>query len=289
MSGWVKKLASLCLGLALLLGGCGTEKVDITITPSPGAGQEPVPEETAQEGQMPDYRPEDMVKVVDIIPDIHVELRYAGEDNFTGEALYKFSEAYLRYGTALKLARVQEQLRPLGLSLCVWDGWRPAAAQFAFWRLMPDARYVANPFNGLSGHCRGNTVDITLVTAQGGAVEMPTDLDNFTALADRDYSDVSPAAARNAQILEQAMAAAGFEPYFAEWWHYTDSESYEVRESLEEPETVDITENTLLRASPGGSEPALALLPAGERVRVLDRLDGWLLVGSAAGYGYIVE
>lgn len=61
---------------------------------------------------------------------------------------------------------------------------------------------------------------------------MPSNFDEFGALADRDYSDVSPEAAENARLLEQAMASEGFNAYNAEWWHYTDSDSYDFCEEL---------------------------------------------------------
>ena len=156
-----------------------TENVPVTPSPEPGA----------------------MVRVVDIIPNIYTDIRYATDNNFTGETIYDSPEVHLRYSTALKLSRVQERLNAQGYSLCIWDGWRPVAAQFTLWRVCPDARYVANPFNGVGNHCRGNTVDITLVTLAGERVEMPTDFDNFTGMADRDYSDVSAQAAENALSL----------------------------------------------------------------------------------------
>ena len=91
---------------------------------------------------------------------------------------------------------------------------------------------MANPEKGYSSHSRGSTVDITLVTLDGDPVEMPTDFDDFTAMADRDYSDVSEEAAANAGLLEEAMTAAGFKPYSAEWWHYSDTEPYPVEETF---------------------------------------------------------
>lgn len=61
-------------------------------------------------------------------------------------------------------------------------------------------------------------------------MEMPSDFDAFGPEADRDYSDVSPEAAANARLLEEEMAAAGFAGYSAEWWHFTDGDTYEVFE-----------------------------------------------------------
>ena len=59
---------------------------------------------------------------------------------------------------------------------------------------------------------------------------MPSGFDDFSALADRDYSDVSETAAGNARLLEAAMTEAGFTGYSAEWWHYTDVDGYPVCE-----------------------------------------------------------
>ena len=125
---------------------------------------------------------------------------------------------------------MQKSLNLKGYSLCIWDGWRSVEAQWRLWEVCPDPRYVADPRNGVSNHCRGNTVDITLVTLEGGPVEMPSDFDAFGPEADRDYSDVSPEAAANARLLEEEMAAAGFAGYSAEWWHFTDCDAYEVYE-----------------------------------------------------------
>ena len=136
------------------------------------------------------------MRVRDYIPDIWVDLRYAGENNFTGAAIYDFSDAYLRYGTVKKLAAVQEALRGEGLSLLIWDAYRPQYAQRLLWERCPDANFVANPDTGGSKHSSGGTVDITICTSDGAPMEMPSEFDEFSALADRDYSDVSAAGPR---------------------------------------------------------------------------------------------
>ena len=158
--------------------------------------------------------------------------RYAGEDNFTGQVIYSFSGAYLRYGTLEKLSAAQETLAEAGYGLLLWDAFRPTAAQFRLWEVCPDPAYVANPQRGFSSHSRGNTVDLTLVTLEGETVEMPTGFDDFSPLADRDYSDVPETAAANARLLESAMTAAGFRPYQGEWWHFTDTDDYPVEEDF---------------------------------------------------------
>ena len=68
-----------------------------------------------------------------------------------------------------------------GYGLLIWDAYRPVSAQFRLWEICPDSTYVANPNTGYSSHSRGNTVDVSLVTASGGSVEMPSGFDDFTA------------------------------------------------------------------------------------------------------------
>lgn len=192
--------------------------------PSPAPTQTPVP--TAS--PIPEPPDDTLVPIREWLPGAFTDLRYATTNNFTGQVIYDFTEPLLRYGTVKKLAQVERALREQGFTLLIWDAYRPVLAQFRLWEICPDSTYVANPNTGFSSHSRGNTVDLTLVTLSGGAVEMPSGFDEFSALADRDYSDVSETAAQNARLLEQAMTEAGFVPYDGEWWHYSDSVKYEV-------------------------------------------------------------
>lgn len=131
-----------------------------------------------------------------------------------------------------KLMAVQEKLKTEGLYLKIWDAFRPPAAQFTLWEAYPDAAYVSDPNTGFSSHSKGNTVDVTLVNAEGIEMIMPTDFDDFTTLADRDYSDFSNEAAKNAMLLENLMEENGFKLYQGEWWHYSDTVSYDVEQSF---------------------------------------------------------
>lgn len=180
------------------------------------------------------FKPADdqMVNVADWIPSIFVELKYATDDNFMGKAVYDFSSAYLRYGTVSKLVSIQKRLNLQGYSLKIYDAFRPVAAQFKLWEAVPDSNFVANPYTGHSTHSKGNTVDVTLVTIEGDPIEMPTPFDTFSMQADRDYSDVSQEAEKNALILENAMVSGGFYTYSREWWHYYDTVTYPVAEEF---------------------------------------------------------
>ncbi len=193
-----------------------------TPTPAPTPAPTPVP--------TPEPSDTDFVRILDFIPGIAVDLKYATADNFTGQCIYDFQEAYLRYGTVKKLAAAAQALSELGYGLKIWDAFRPVHAQFTLWAVCPDPTYVANPNTGYSSHSRGNTVDLTLVFLDTGEeVEMPTGFDDFSLLADRDYSDVESAAAlEHVQLLEQTMIRCGFVGYSGEWWHFSDSDAYDV-------------------------------------------------------------
>lgn len=171
---------------------------------------------------------DEYVLVKKYIPDIYVELMYATDNNFTGVRIYDFKDAYLRYGTVKKLANVQKELKEQGYSLKIWDAYRPFEAQQKLWEVYPDPNYVANPADGMKKHNLGGTVDITMVAADGSIIPMPTEFDDFSLKADRNYSDIdNEEAVNNVMILQNAMENNGFTGYQGEWWDYSDTVEYE--------------------------------------------------------------
>lgn len=189
------------------------------------AAQEIITQEITTEKEPED---DEYVLVNKYIPDIYVELMYATDNNFTGVRIYDFTDAYLRYGTVKKLANVQKELKEQGYSLKIWDAYRPFEAQQKLWEVYPDPNYVANPANGMKKHNLGGTVDITMVAADGTVISMPTEFDDFSLKADRDYSDIEDEeAVKNVMILQNAMENNGFTGYQGEWWDYSDTVEYE--------------------------------------------------------------
>lgn len=169
----------------------------------------------------------DFVPAAQLAHGIVEDLRYARPDNFTGRTLYSFRRAWLRRGTAEKLARAQALLEAQGFRLKLWDAFRPLPVQFLMWELCPDSDYVADPTRGgCSRHNRGSAVDVTLVALDGAEVEMPTGFDDFTGAARRDAPCPSAAARAHSALLERAMTACGFVPYEGEWWHFNDADLY---------------------------------------------------------------
>ena len=194
------------------------------------AAQEVTAQEIITQEITTEKEPEDdeYVLVKKYIPDIYVELRYATENNFTGVKIYDFTEAYLRYGTVKKLAQVQKELKQQGYSLKIWDASRPFEAQQKLWEVYPDPNYVANPANGMRRHNLGGTVDITMVAADGSIIPMPSEFDDFSLKADRNYSDIdNEEAVNNVMILQNAMENNGITGYQGEWWDYSDTDEYE--------------------------------------------------------------
>lgn len=241
--------------------------------------------------EMPDREPGDFVKVKDYIPDIVVELKYATSNNFTNGVVYDFTEAYLRYSTVLKLMEVQAELREQGLRLKIWDAFRPLEAQEKLWAANPDPQYVSNPWSGTNSHSRGNTVDVTLVDANGREVEMPTGFDEFSTYADRDYSDCTDAAAKNAQLLQEVMEKHGFTGLESEWWHFTENADYEI-EKIFDPGAISVwraecNEYINLRVSPNVSAAVLTTIPDNDQFSVLGWTGGFAFIEYKELRGYV--
>lgn len=161
-----------------------------------------------------------LVEVRTVAPQIQVDLRYATAQNFTGKILYpKEAGCYLRMPVAQALGKVAAALAAEGLSLKVFDCYRPQRVQFLLWELVKDERYVAHPTKG-SRHNRGAAVDLTIIDQSGQELPMPTAFDDFTEKAHRSYSELPEPAKHNRARLEQAMARAGFVGLSTEWWHF---------------------------------------------------------------------
>ncbi len=126
--------------------------------------------------------PDDFVNVTELIPSIVLDLRYFSSHNFIGQRIdgYKAPKCYLTKEAAFALKTVQEELLLMGLSLKIYDAYRPQRAvdHFVRWaknlsdttmkrefyptvekkHLFRDG-YIASR----SGHSRGSTLDLTIV------------------------------------------------------------------------------------------------------------------------------
>lgn len=298
---YMKRLICILL-LAGLLTGCGTPEHMLNAlpeghiaapaaTPLATAESEPSPAPTPKPEEPPrEPEDEELVRVRDYIPEIRQALAYATVNNFASQRIYDFTDAYLRYGTVKKLAAVCDELAEQGLGLLIWDGFRPVAAQARLWEICPDATFVSHPVTGNRSHCRGSAVDVTLVELETGKeLPVPTGFDNFTAYADRDYGDCSPEAAAHALLLEQTMERHGFQPYSAEWWHFSDTDYYPVDEyfdpAIPTRWAANCEEFINLRAAPGSSD-VVTTIPVGDIVKLKSWQGKYAQVtyGNACGY-----
>lgn len=175
---------------------------------------------------------DDFVKISDFAPTIKIDLRYSTTNNFTGKVIYDFTDAYIRYGTMKKLVAVQKELAEKGVGLCIWDAYRPLSGQEAlYYSADPEDRgiYVASPKGG--NHTKGHTVDVTLYDlSTGKLLEMPSGFDDFSEKAHPDkLSDDTELARENVTTLINAMTKDNrFSTISSEWWHFVDTDSYEI-------------------------------------------------------------
>jgi D-alanyl-D-alanine dipeptidase len=176
-----------------------------------------------------------LVDVSALDPSLILDIRYATRRNFTGRTLYPVARCLLRPDVAERLMRVDERLKREGLRLVIFDCYRPLSIQRELWALVPDERYVANPAKG-SRHNRAAAVDLTLADSGGAPLPMPTEYDDFTEKAHRDYQGATPDRIANREKLEEAMAAEGFEGLPTEWWHF-DAPGWERYPVLDVPLT----------------------------------------------------
>ena len=174
------------------------------------------------------------------IPTIMLDVRYASNDNFTGRPIigYKAAKIYISHEAAAVLKLIQAELQSEGLSLKIFDAYRPQRAvdDFVSWaanehdtktkakyypeikkdRIIPDG-FVAEK----SGHSRGSTLDLTIVDAKGNELDMGSGWDYFGAKSHALYKGITPAQAANRMKLRDIMIRYGFKPYDEEWWHFT--------------------------------------------------------------------
>lgn len=194
------------------------------------------PEATAAEPSLP----EGFVPVSTLIPDLLVELRYLGDNNFVGRPVegYEDNTAILTLPAAQALANVQSTLATQGLGLIVYDAYRPtqAVADFVRWggdlddQIMKEAYYPDIPKADILGkgfvatrssHSRGSTVDVSLVhLSTGETLDMGTPFDWFGPESDPDYTALTAEQANNRSLLQTHMEKEGFVISSIEWWHF---------------------------------------------------------------------
>ncbi|HEY8245714.1 MAG TPA: M15 family metallopeptidase [Hyphomicrobium sp.] len=200
-----------------------------------------------------------------LIPDLVVEMRYATARNFIGRPIpgYKAPRCLLTRTAAQSLRCAADGLRQRGYILKVYDCYRPQRAVNAFvaWgRDLDDQKmkssfypevdkrklFRENYIASRSGHSRGSTVDLTIVSearklsafdvagpdiracdskagvrTDDGSADMGTGFDCFSRLSHTASPKVSEEQRSNRDLLRTFMRGCGFYNNRSEWWHYT--------------------------------------------------------------------
>lgn len=192
--------------------------------------------------------PQGFIRADTLIPNLVLEMRYNGNNNFIGEKIdgYTANTCIIHQNAAKALAQVQAQLSPFGLGIKIFDAYRPQMAvdHFVRWaRKTADTRMKAQFYPDVdkkdlfkegyiaakSGHSRGSTVDITLISLDAspdpagnpGELPMGSEFDFFGKVSWPLSKTVTPQQRANRMLLRTVMVKNGFKPYDQEWWHFT--------------------------------------------------------------------
>lgn len=179
-----------------------------------------------------DFKKPDLLELIKLDSTIKLDIRYATENNFTGQPVYNEARAFLQRPAAEALVQVNQELKPLGLGLVIFDGYRPWSVTKKFWDITPveKRKFVADPKNG-SRHNRGCAVDLSLYElATGKEVEMTGEYDEMSERSYPDYNGGTEEQRVMRELLRSKMEAYGFTVYQYEWWHfdYKDWRSYRI-------------------------------------------------------------
>ena len=113
-----------------------------------------------------------------IFPTLDIDLKYATADNLTGAPIYRESRCLLHQDAVTALAKSISIAQLAGLSLVVYDAYRPQQAQSILWDACPDPQYVVDVAIG-SNHSRGTAIDVTLKDANGKILDMGAGFDEM--------------------------------------------------------------------------------------------------------------
>lgn len=189
----------------------------------------------------PETMPDGFVYVKDLIPNLRTDLRYYSSNNFVGEPIdgYKKPKCILTKEAAIALKKVQEEFEKLGFGLMIFDAYRPQRAVNHFISWSKDSTdikmkeefypnidkkdlfkegYIAEK----SGHSRGSTVDLTIVSLKTGHIlDLGGPYDFFDKRSWTEYTNITKNQRAIRLMLKRRMEKHGFVSYEKEWWHFT--------------------------------------------------------------------
>lgn len=209
--------------------------------------------------------PAEFTEIRAVLPDVLVDIRYYTPHNFVGARVdgYKAPKCYLTRQAAQALVGVQEELAASGLTIKIYDCYRPQKAvdHFVRWAtVLGDTRTKAEFYPKVdkknlfkdgyiaekSGHSRGSTIDLTIVTIpaapqekyaphknlracylpwerrfRDNGIDMGTGFDCFDEKSHTLNKTIGPSPRLHRSLLKTIMEKHGFINYDKEWWHYT--------------------------------------------------------------------
>ena len=185
--------------------------------------------------------PDGFTYLSEIDPTIKKELRYFTSNNFIGTPIdgYKNNKIILTTPAARALKEIQTKLMSSGLSIKIFDAYRPQQAvdHFVRWAkvlndtLMKQLYYPDVQKSELftlgfivlkSGHTRGSTVDLSIVDIKTNReLDMGSSYDFFGEKSHPFYKKITDKQMKNRMLLRSIMIKNGFIPYDNEWWHFT--------------------------------------------------------------------
>ncbi|TIT22159.1 MAG: D-alanyl-D-alanine dipeptidase [Mesorhizobium sp.] len=218
--------------------------------------------------------PAGFVRLADIDPTIRQDIRYAGLENFLRRKVsgYDAPVCVLTRQAAQALSAVQKAIAVEGLTLVVFDCYRPARAvsDMGEWTKTggpPDPQWypkvkrkdlIAKGYIGeLSTHSRGSTVDVAIAridhkqadrksapkpvcgATDADTLDFGTGFDCFDPASETAHRPLASEAAANRKKLVEAMRAGGFKNYAREWWHFTLENEPFPRERFNFPVTAE--------------------------------------------------
>ncbi len=199
------------------------------------ANEEIVSIDTAQCIYEATIKNQGLINIVEINPNIFVDLKYSSTDNFVGKDVYGcLSNCYLQKKAAEMLSEASNYLKNEddSLRLLIYDGGRPHSIQKILWNSLPQYKpsirktFVANPEEG-SIHNYGSAVDLTIANIDGVPLDMGTKYDFFGELAYPKFENkflregkLFQNQVNNRILLRKVMQKAGFTAIEYEWWHF---------------------------------------------------------------------
>lgn len=174
-----------------------------------------------------------LVDVMDVLPQIKLDLRYATSNNFVGEVLYPDTKrCFLKIETLIKLSKALKYLQNTNpnYTFIIYDGARPQSVQYKMYEIATQkgkTKYVARPEKG-GLHNFGVAIDIGLYDyTKNEVVDMGTDFDFFGPEAQPRFhlqmlqeAKLTQQQIDNRNLLRIVMKKAGFIAIQTEWWHF---------------------------------------------------------------------